>query len=198
MENIKISGDLEKYLSKLDRYLHCLTVSEKTDILSELKSSFYERLKAGQTSNEIISNMPSARDLARNYIDDSFDKRKKYSFKKICEIILFYSYSSLIWLAVIPTLFILAIGFLLSGIISFAAGIMGLLKGLVNISFLNEIKIIFIYHELKGVSALLAGILLAIVFTILGILFWRGTVTLIRYLQNKKISIYNKSYKLQQ
>lgn len=193
MENIKISGDLEKYLSKLDRYLHCLTVSEKTDILSELKSSFYERLKAGQTSNEIISNMPSARDLARNYIDDSFDKRKKYSFKKICEIILFYSYSSLIWLAVIPTLFILAIGFLLSGIISFAAGIMGLLKGLVNISFLNEIKIIFIYHELKGVSALLAGILLAIVFTILGILFWRGTVTLIRYLQNKKISIYNKS-----
>lgn len=193
MENIKISGDLEKYLSKLDRYLHCLTVSEKTDILSELKSSFYERLKAGQTSNEIISNMPSARDLARNYIDDSFDKRKKYSFKKICEIILFYLYSSLIWLAVIPTLFILAIGFLLSGIISFAAGIMGLLKGLVNISFLNEIKIIFIYHELKGVSALLAGILLAIVFTILGILFWRGTVTLIRYLQNKKISIYNKS-----
>ncbi|WP_294796406.1 HAAS signaling domain-containing protein [uncultured Fenollaria sp.] len=192
MENIIISNDLEKYLSQVDRYLKYISVSEKTDILSELKSSFYERLKNGQSSKEIIDKMPSAKDLAADYMEDSIDRKKIFSFKRMCQYIFFYSYSSLIWLAVIPTLFTLAIGFLLSGIISFAAGIMGLLKGLVNISFLNEIKIIFIYHELKGVSALLAGILLAIVFTILGILFWRGTVTLIRYLQNKKISIYNK------
>lgn len=193
MENIKISNDLEKYLSQVDRYLKYIPVSEKTDILSELKSSFYERLKNGQSSKEIIAKMPSAKDLAADYMEDSIDRNKNFSFKRMCQYILFYSYSSLIWLAVIPTLFTLAIGFLLSGIISFAAGIMGLLKGLVNISFLNEIKVIFIYHELKGVSALLAGILLAIVFTILGILFWRGTVALIRYLQNKKINIYNKS-----
>ncbi|HBC4274690.1 TPA: DUF1700 domain-containing protein [Enterococcus faecalis] len=193
MRDIKISNDLEKYLSQVDRYLKYIPVSEKTDILSELKSSFYERLKNGQSSEEVLAKMPSAKDLAENYIDDSFVKTKKFTFKKLCEYILFYSYSSLIWLAVIPTLFSLAIGFLLSGIISFAAGLMGLLKGLVNISFLNEIKIIFIYHELKGVSALLVGILLAIVFAILGILFWRGTVALIRHLQNKKINIYTKN-----
>lgn len=193
MRDIKISNDLEKYLSQVDRYLKYIPVSEKTDILSELKSSFYERLKNGQSSEEVLAKMLSAKDLAENYIDDSFVKTKKFTFKKLCEYILFYSYSSLIWLAVIPTLFSLAIGFLLSGIISFAAGLMGLLKGLVNISFLNEIKIIFIYHELKGVSALLVGILLAIVFAILGILFWRGTVALIRHLQNKKINIYTKN-----
>lgn len=193
MENIKISNDLEKYLSQVDRYLKYIPVSEKTDILSELKSSFYERLKNGQSSKEIIAKMPSAKDLAADYMEDSIDRNKNFSFKRMCQYILFYSYSSLIWLAVIPTLFTLAIGFLLSGIISIAAGLMGLLKGLVNISFLNEIKVIFIYHELKGVSALLAGILLAIAFTILGILFWRETVALIRYLQNKKINIYNKS-----
>ncbi|NSS37404.1 DUF1700 domain-containing protein [Enterococcus faecalis] len=193
MRDIKISNDLEKYLSQVDRYLKYIPVSEKTDILSELKSSFYERLKNGQSSEEVLAKMPSAKDLAENYIDDSFVKTKKFTFKKLCEYILFYSYSSLIWLAVIPTLFSLGIGFLLSGIISFAAGLMGLLKGLVNISFLNEIKIIFIYHELKGVSALLVGILLAIVFAILGILFWRGTVALIRHLQNKKINIYTKN-----
>lgn len=193
MNDIKTSNDLEKYLSQVDRYLKYIPVSEKTDILSELKSSFYERLKNGQSSEEVLTKMPSAKNLAENYIDDSFVKAKKFTFKKLCEYILFYSYSSLIWLAVIPTLFSLAIGFLLSGIISFAAGLMGLLKGLVNISFLNEIKIIFIYHELKGVSALLIGILLAIVFAILGILFWRGTVALIIHLQNKKINIYTKN-----
>lgn len=186
MQDVKISNDLEKYLTHVDRYLRYLPVSEKTDILCELKSSFYERLKAGQTSSEIISNMPLARDLARNYVDDSFDKTKKFSFKKICEIVLFYSYSSLIWLSLIPTIFTLAIGFFLSGVISFAAGLMGLLKGFINISFLDNIKLIFVYYELKGISALIVGILLAVVFTVLGILSWRGTVRLIRFLQNKK------------
>ena len=70
---------------------------------------------------------------------------------------------------------------------------MGLLKGFINISFLDKIKFIFVYYELKGISALFVGILFAIVFTILGILTWRGTLAIIRYLQNKKLSIYNKS-----
>ena len=193
MQDVKISNDLEKYLTHVDRYLRYLPISEKTDILSELKSSFYERLKAGQTSSEIISNMPSAKDLAGNYIDDAFVKTNKLSFKTLCKYILFFSYSSLIWLAVIPTLFTLAIGFFLSGILSFAAGIMGLLKGFINISLLDKIKFIFVFYELKGISALIVGILFAIIFTILGILTWRGTVAIIRYLQNKKLSIYNKS-----
>ncbi len=191
MQDVKISNDLEKYLTHVDRYLRYLPISEKTDILSELKSSFYERLKAGQTSSEIISNMPSAKDLAGNYIDDAFVKTNKLSFKTLCKYILFFSYSSLIWLAVIPTLFTLAIGFFLSGILSFAAGIMGLLKGFINISLLDKIKFIFVFYELKGISALIVGILFAIIFTILGILTWRGTVRLIRFLQNKKRNIYN-------
>lgn len=193
MQDVKISNDLEKYLTHVDRYLRYLPISEKTDILSELKSSFYERLKSGQSSEEIIAKMPSAKVLAENYIDDSLSKTRKFTFKKLCKYILFYSYSSLIWLAVIPTLFTLAAGFLLSGIVSFAAGIMGFIKGFINISFLDKIKFIFVYYELKGISALIVGILFAIVFAILGILTWRGTVAIIRYLQNKKLSIYNKS-----
>lgn len=190
MQDVKISNDLEKYLTHVDRYLKYLPISEKTDILSELKSSFYERLISGQSSEEIIAKMPSAKDLAGNYIDDAFVKTNKLSFKTLCKYILFFSYSSLIWLAVIPTLFTLAIGFLLSGVISFAAGIMGFIKGFINISFLDNIKFIFIYYELKGISALIFGILFAIIFTIFGILSWKGTVTIIKYLQNKKKNIY--------
>ena len=50
MQDVKISNDLEKYLTHVDRYLRYLPISEKTDILSELKSSFYERLISGQSS----------------------------------------------------------------------------------------------------------------------------------------------------
>ena len=46
---------LEKYLSQLDSYLRYMPVSEKTDILSELKSTFYERLNNGQSEESIIA-----------------------------------------------------------------------------------------------------------------------------------------------
>ena len=45
---------IEKYLYEVDHYLKYMPVSEKTDILSELKSSFYERLKMGQSEEMII------------------------------------------------------------------------------------------------------------------------------------------------
>lgn len=192
MQDVKISNDLEKYLTHVDRYLRYLPISEKTDILSELKSSFYERLISGQSSEEILSNMPTAKDLAENYIDDAFVKTNKLSFKTLCKYILFFSYSSLIWLAVIPTLFTLAIGFLLSGVISFAAGIMGFIKGFINISFLDNIKFIFIYYELKGISALIVGILLAIIFTILGVLLWKATFKCIDFIKFKKLELKNR------
>lgn len=83
MQDVKISNDLEKYLTNVDRYLRYLPVSEKTDILSELKNSFYERIKSGQSSEEIIAEMPSAKGLAGNYIDEAFIKTSKFSFKKI-------------------------------------------------------------------------------------------------------------------
>lgn len=90
MQDVKISIDLEKYLNHVDRYLKYLPISEKTDILSELKSSFYERLISGQSSEEIIAKMPTAKDLAGNYIDDAFVKTNKLSFKTLCKYILFF------------------------------------------------------------------------------------------------------------
>ncbi len=41
----KTSTALEKYLYQVDRRLKHMSVTEKTDILSELKNSFYERQK---------------------------------------------------------------------------------------------------------------------------------------------------------
>ncbi|EHO85552.1 hypothetical protein HMPREF0380_00884 [Eubacterium infirmum F0142] len=41
----KTSTALEKYLYQVDRRLRHMSVTEKTDILSELKNSFYERQK---------------------------------------------------------------------------------------------------------------------------------------------------------
>lgn len=55
---------LEKYLSKVDYYLKYMPVTEKTDILSELKSTFFERIKNGQSEESIIAELGTPKELA--------------------------------------------------------------------------------------------------------------------------------------
>ena len=78
---------LEKYLVEVDRYLKYLPVSEKTDILSELKSSFYERLESGQTDDEIINQMEDPKSFAANFMGDSITKSDKFSWENLCKLL---------------------------------------------------------------------------------------------------------------
>ena len=186
MKNTKINDNLEKYLSQVDKNLKYMSISEKTDILSELKNSFYERLNNGQSSEYIISQMESPKDLAFSYMGDSIVKSKDFSFKNLFMSIGFYSYASLAWISLIPTLAILSISFFFSSGISVLAGVMGLFKGIIHIKPIDEMKFIFFGFELKGFLALIAGLILALLFFIIGILFWKSTITTIKFLQNKK------------
>lgn len=186
MENNKINDNLEKYLLQVDKNLKYMSISEKTDILSELKNSFYERLNNGQSAEYIISQMESPKDLAFSYMGDSIVKSKDFSFKNLLMAIGFYSYASLAWISLIPTLAILSISFFFSSGISVLAGVMGLFKGIIHIKPIDEMKFIFFGFELKGFLALIAGLILALLFFIIGILFWKATIITIKFLQNKK------------
>lgn len=186
MKNNKIDDNLEKYLSQVDKNLKYMSISEKTDILSELKNSFYERLNNGQSAEYIISQMESPKDLAFSYMGDSLVKNKNFSFKNSLMAIGFYSYASLAWISLIPTLAILSISFFFSSGISVLAGVMGLFKGIIHIKPIDEMKFIFFGFELKGFLALIAGLILALLFFIIGILFWKTTIATIKFLQNKK------------
>lgn len=186
MENNKINDNLEKYLLQVDKNLKYMSISEKTDILSELKNSFYERLNNGQSAEYIISQMESPKDLAFSYMGDSIVKSKDFSFKNLIMAIGFYSYASLAWISLIPTLAILSISFFFSSGISVLAGVMGLFKGLIHIKPIDELKFIFFGFELKGFLALIAGLILALLFFIIGILFWKAAIATIKFLQNKK------------
>lgn len=186
MENNKINDNLEKYLLQVDKNLKYMSISEKTDILSELKNSFYERLNNGQSAEYIISQMESPKDLAFSYMGDSIVKSKDFSFKNLLMAIGFYSYASLAWISLIPTLAILSISFFFSSGISVLAGVMGLFKGIIHIKPIDEMKFIFFGFELKGFLALIAGLVLALLFFIIGILFWKATIATIKFLQNRK------------
>lgn len=184
--NINLNKELEKYLSQVDRYLKYMPISEKTDILSELKSSFYERIQMGQSEEMVIAEMESPKALAMSYIGDSIVKNKGFSFKRFMLIFGFYSVASIAWVSIIPTLAILAVSFFFSSGVSIIAGIMGALKGIVHISAIENLKFIFFAYELKGFPALIAGFAMAIVFALLGILCWKATVYIIHILNSQK------------
>lgn len=177
---------LEKYLSQVDKHLKYMPVSEKTDILSELKSSFYERVEQGQTENDIIAEMGPAKDFALSYLGKAIVENKNFSFRHFMMALGFYSFASLAWVSLIPALAICSASFFFSCGISVLAGAMGLLKGFLHIPLIDKMQFIFFIYELKGIPALLVGLLSAVIFFFLGILSWKGTVGMIRLLQSMK------------
>ena len=184
---------LEKYLVEVERYLTYLPVSEKTDILSELKNSFYERLESGQTDVEIINQMEDPKTFAASYIGDAIAKSDKFSRKTFMQVMGFYSVASMTWMIVIPVLALLAVSFFFSSGVSVLAGILGLVKGIVHIPLIDNMKFVFFVYELEGILALAIGLLLAILFLWIGILFWKLTTAIIRIVHRKNLSL---KYKL--
>ena len=186
MGNKSNNSALEKYLSQVDKHLKYMPVSEKTDILSELKSSFYERVEQGQTENDIIAEMGPAKDFALSYLGKAIVENKNFSFRHLMMALGFYSFASLAWVSLIPALAICSASFFFSCGVSVLAGAMGLLKGFLHIPLIDKMQFIFFIYELKGIPALLVGLLSAVIFFFLGILSWKGTVGMIRLLQSMK------------
>lgn len=188
----KTSTALEKYLYQVDRRLKHMSVTEKTDILSELKNSFYERQKNGQTEGEIIAEMESPKSLAMSYLGESITRCDSFSWKHFMMVLGFYSYASLVGAIIIPILAVISVAFFFSSGVSILAGVLGMLKGVVHIPLVEDLRFMVFTYELKGLTALLFGLLLAIIFMAVGILFWKGTVAMVRLLQTQRWKLRSK------
>ncbi len=188
----KTSTTLEKYLYQVDRCLRHMSVTEKTDILSELKNSFYERQKNGQTEEEIIAEMESPKSLAMSYLGESITRYDDFSWKNFMMVLGFYFYASLVGAIIIPILAVLAVAFFFSSGISILVGVLGMLKGVVHIPLVEDLRFMVFTYELKGLPALLFGLILAIIFMAVGILLWKGTVAMVRLLQTQRWNLRSK------
>lgn len=167
---------LEKYLLEVDRHLRYMPVSEKADILGELKSSFADMTADGKTPEEILTKMGPSKELASGYFGDALAREKKMSWKKVWLTIGFYSVASLAWMTVIPTLASLAFAFMFSAVVSVIAAVLGCIKPYVDFGPANDMHFVFFDYELVGIPALLIGLVLAVVFFLLGLLFWKLAV----------------------
>ena len=182
----ELNYKLESYLKKVDDQLNFIPVSDKADILSELKNTFYERLLDGQTEEEILNEMESPRELALSYMSESITKDQKFNWGKSLKVFTVYSAMFFSSISIIPTLATLSFGFFISSGLCILVGVIGLLRGIFSISLFYEIKFHFFSHELEGFPALITGLILAVVFGLLGMVCWKGVVRTVKFLQKQQ------------
>ena len=182
----ELNYKLESYLKKVDDQLNFIPVSDKADILSELKNTFYERLLDGQTEEEILNEMESPRELALSYMSESITKDQKFTWRKSLKVFTVYSAMFFSSISIIPTLAALSFGFFISSGLCILVGVIGLLRGVFSISLFYELKFQFFSHELEGFPALITGLLLAVIFGLLGMVCWKGVVRTVKFLQKQQ------------
>ena len=109
---------LNSYLEQVEKYLKPLPVSERVDIVQEIKSEMQELQAAGHTPEQILARLGEPKELARAYLGDLIAQSGGLSASRVLALCAFYSVTGLSGLFVIPVLGICASAFLLCGVVT--------------------------------------------------------------------------------
>lgn len=109
---------LEDYLEKMEKYLKPVAVSERIDIIKEIKSEMLELQNAGVPAEQIIERLSNPKDLAKAYLGNLLSKESGFSWNRFLTVCAFYSLVGFSGLFIIPSLAIIAPTFIACGIIA--------------------------------------------------------------------------------
>ena len=124
---------LEKYLDTVDKHLKPLPVSERVDIVKEVKASMLEMQSDGLSSEQVLARLGDARELARAYLGDLLAESSGLSWRRVLIVCAFYSLVGFSGMIVIPCLAIMAPVFVLCGIFCPLAGTAKLIDYLLDL-----------------------------------------------------------------
>lgn len=108
----------DDYLEKLEKYLRPIAISERVDIINEIKSQIQELQNNGVSAEEIIERLGNPKDLAKAYLGNLLAQERKFSWNRFLTICAFYSLTGLSGMFVIPCLGVIAPTFIVSGVIA--------------------------------------------------------------------------------
>lgn len=158
---------LNKYLERIERYLKPLPVSERVDIVKEIKSEILELQSNGKTAEEIIERLGDPKELSKAYLGDLISKSSSFSWNRVLAICAYYSLASLSGLIVIPTLVICAPTFIVCAIITPLMGAVKLVDalfhlgipfaGYIGFSGIENPGIVFVLSVVTGIALYLIG-----------------------------------------
>ena len=112
----------ETYLNQIDHYLKPLPLSERVDILKEIKGSILEMENDHLTQEQILERLGQPKDLAKAYLSDLMTKKPGFQWQHFLTLCAFYGLTGVSGLFIIPILGIIAPTFMISGILIVLAG----------------------------------------------------------------------------
>lgn len=186
----KIMND---YLEKIEKYLKPMNVSERIDIVKEIKSEMLELKEDGRTAEEIIHRLGDPKELARAYLGEAIVKNKTFGWKKISSLIAFYSLAGTVWMFVLPFTSIVGIAFMLSGILVSVAGVIKFVGYLLRYN-IPYIEFNFGQYSANVITILPIAFLVGVVLFVSGNLLWKATIKIIKGISRTKEKIEGKAY----
>lgn len=152
---------LDSYLEKIEKYLKPLPVSERIDIVKEIKSEILELQGVGKNADEIVERLGNPKELAKAYLGDLITKDTSFSRNRVLAIFAYYSLAGLSGLFVIPTLAICAPAFIFVGVVSPILGALKLVDSLLGLDIP--------YASNIGVAGIESPIIVFVLCVIIGI-----------------------------
>lgn len=135
---------LNDYLGKMEKYLKPIAVSERVDIINEIKSEMQELQSNGVPAEKIIERLGNPKELAKAYLGDLLSKESKFSWNRFLTVCAFYSLAGLSGMIVIPCLGFIAPAFVFLGIVAPIFGAIKMFNYIfaLNIPHMEEIRIV--------------------------------------------------------
>ena len=88
---MELEKSLNEYLEKIEKYLKPLIVSERVDIVKEIKSEMLELQASGTSTEQIIERLGNPKELARAYLGEAVAKNNGFNWRRLSAVIAFYS-----------------------------------------------------------------------------------------------------------
>lgn len=158
---------LEDYLEKVAKCLRPLPVSERADIVQEIRSEMAELLAGGKTAEEVTARLGRPDELAKGYLSDLITKDTSFRWTRVLALCAYYSVAGLSGMCIVPCLLVCAPAFMLCGILApllgavkmvdvlFRLGIPGVQY--IGITGVTDPVLVFVLCLVFGAALFLAG-----------------------------------------
>ncbi len=176
---MEIDKSLNEYLEKTEKYLKPLVVSERVDIVKEIKSEMLELQDKGVSPAQIIERLGNPKELAKAYLGETITESSGFNWRRLSALIAFYSLAGIGGMFVLPFTSICGVTFMISGVLCPLAGIIKFAAHLLGYE-ITEICFNVGSFSADAIAFLPISILVGVVSFIIGWLFWKLTVVIIK------------------
>lgn len=170
---------LNEYLEKVERYLRPMDVSERVDIVKEIKSEILDLQSNGASVEQILERLGNPRELAKAYLGESISKNSGFSWRKLGAVIAFYSMAGISGMIILPVTSICGIAFMISGAVCPIAGILKFAAHFMGYE-ITSIGVQIGSFSADAITFLPISIGIGIILFVAGKLLWKLTIGIIK------------------